>query len=400
MNDPTPESLRILIACSGRKWIGEAAHCFQLYEKLAETGHRPCLLVREGHELESRARDAEMDVVAMRYSSRFSLVGDWRDIRTMMRLIGGADLVHCHRGKDTWIAALALATMKSEVPLIRTRHVTVPVAPSVFNRWLYGRATARIIAVSSAARDSFRTIGRRWFDRSLADRTRIVYSGVDTTRFSPDRRSESWRKSVDIEEGDILIGLIGRFQRVKGQWEFLRTSGIIARDFPRVRFLMSGRGSEDKRRRYRHMSEALGIDERLILLGEVDDIAAVIASLDIGVVASVGSEASSRIVLEYMATGRPIVATRVGGIPDLIEDGVTGRLVPPGDVALLRDAIVELLKSPRLRRSLAEAARTRAEEYFNLDRWVAETVAVYREALGEGSQKSEVRSGKREAGGE
>jgi glycosyltransferase involved in cell wall biosynthesis len=384
MDAGSDESLRIVIANSSRKWISEAAHCFLLYENFVERGHEPILVVREGWELESRARAAGMNVVSLRFRSRFSPLSDWRDIRHLARLVAGqsVDVVHCHRGKDHWIAALALRLSGSKVPLIRTRHVVTPVSSHLFNRWLYGRATSRIVAVSNAAAASLSARSRRWFRRSLAAKTAIVHPGVDLARFSPDRRSEEWRRTLGLDEGDILIGLIGRFQRVKGQYEFLRSAGIIARDYPRVWFLLAGQGHEEKRLRYRRMAEALGIEQRFILLGMLDDVASAAASLDIAVVASLGSEGSSRIVLEYMASARPIVATRVGGMPDLIEDGATGRLVPPGDVAAMRDAIRDLLNSPEQRRRLGEAARARAEEHFRVDRWIDQVLEVYRGALG------------------
>jgi len=383
-NSDTERSLRILIANSSRKWISEAAHCFLLYKHLAARGHEPVLAVREGWELESRARQAGMDVVPLRFRSRFSLFSDWHDIRQFARLVArrSIDIVHCHRGKDHWIAALALWLSRSKVPLIRSRHVVTPVSANPFNRWIFGRATSRIIAVSNAAAASFSRIRPRWFERSLAPKTRVIHPGVDLAAFSPDRRSEEWRRKFGLEEGDVWIGLIGRFQRIKGQYEFLRAAGIIARDYPRVWFLLAGRGSDKKRQRYRYIAESLGIEERLIMLGELEDVASVIASLDLGVVASVGSEGSSRVILEYMASARPIVATHVGAISDLIEDGKTGRLVPPGDVAAMRDAICELLNSPEQRRRLGEAARVRAEEHFRFDQWISRTEEVYRDALG------------------
>jgi len=383
MDAGSPESLRILIANSSRKWISEAAHCLLLYKNLAKRGHEPLLAVREGWELETRAKEAEMNAVSLRFRSRFSPLNDWRDMRQIARLVARheIDIVHCHRGKDHWLAALALAVFRLKAPIIRTRHVVTPVSSGPFNRWLFGRATTRIIAVSNAAAASFSASSKRWWKRSLAAKTRVIHPGVDLERFSPDRRSEEWRRKMGLEEDDVLIGVIGRFQRIKGQYEFLRSAGIIARDYPRVWFLLAGRGSDEKRQRYRHMAESLGIEERFILLGEVEDIAPVVASLDLGVVASLGSEGSSRIVLEYMASARPIVATRVGGIPDLIEDGATGRLVPPSDVAAMRDAIRELLNSPELRRQYGEAARARADEAFRLDRWVDQVEEVYRDAL-------------------
>ena len=384
MNSGSVQPLRILIANSSRKWISEAAHCFLLYENLAARGHMPFLAVREGWELESRARAAGMDMTSLRFRSRFSPFSDWRDIRQIARFVArhSIDIVHCHRGKDHWIAALALRFSRSKVPLIRTRHVVTPVSSSLFNRWLFGRATSRIIAVSNAAAASFRCESLRWFERSLASKMRTIHPGVDLVKFSPDRRSDEWRREMGLDEGDILIGLIGRFQRIKGQYEFLRAAGIIVRDYPRVWFLLAGRGTDTKRQRYRRMVEAFGIEERFIMLGELDDIAPVIASLDMGVVASLGSEGSSRIVLEYMASARPIVATRVGSIPDFIEDGETGRLVPPGDVAAMRHALCDLLSSPEQRRRFGEAARACAEEHFRFDRWIPQVEGVYREALG------------------
>jgi glycosyltransferase involved in cell wall biosynthesis len=384
MNSGSDESLRVLIANSSRKWISEAAHCFLLYENLAASGHKPLLAVRERWELESRANAAGMFAIPLRFRSRFSPLSDWRDIREIQRQVArhSIDIVHCHRGKDHWIAALALRLARSRVPLIRTRHVVTPVSSGLFNRWLFGRATSRIIAVSRAATASLRHKSPRWFEQSLAAKTVLIHPGVDLEKFSPDQRSEEWRRKIGLEEGDVLIGLIGRLQRIKGQYEFLRSTGIIARDYPRVWFLLAGRGSDAKRQRYRHMAESLGIEERFILLGQLDDVASVIASLDVAVVASLGSEGSSRIVLEYMASARPIVATRVGGIPDLIEDGETGRLVPPGDVAAMRDAIRDLLNSPDQRRRLGEAARARAEQHFRFDQWIPRVVEVYREALG------------------
>jgi hypothetical protein len=154
MNSGSDQPLRILIANSSRKWISEAAHCFLLYENLAARGHMPFLAVREGWELESRGRAAGMDIISLRFRSRFSPFSDWRDIRQIARFVArhSIDVVHCHRGKDHWIAALALRLSRSKVPLIRTRHVVTPVSSNLFNRWLFGRASAARAGGGSNAR--------------------------------------------------------------------------------------------------------------------------------------------------------------------------------------------------------------------------------------------------------
>ena len=103
-------------------------------------------------------------------------------------------------------------------------------------------------------------------------------------------------------------------------------------------------------------------------------------NMPIGVVPSLGSEAVSRATLEWMALGRPVVASRVGGIPDMVEDGVTGLLVEPGDSDALQDALLSLLNDPKLAERLGRAGRARWEESFGLTRFYEDTQRVYNEA--------------------
>src|SRR5262249_7200375 len=146
--------LKILITNSGRKWIGEAAHCLMLHEQLRAAGHRVWLAVRSGSELHRRAREGNLEHLALKFSSRFSPASDWRDVAALRDLIRREkiDLLHAHRGKDHWIGVAAARLCG--IPVVRTRHVVTPVKAHIFNRWLYHRATAAVISVSSAAQAS------------------------------------------------------------------------------------------------------------------------------------------------------------------------------------------------------------------------------------------------------
>ena len=305
--------MKILMLNSARRWIGEAAHTLALAEGLEQRGHCVYLGVRHGHELEQRAAEKQFPrIVSLHFNSKFNPLTDISDLLKIRRLVRDEhiDLIHCHRGKDHWLAVLASRAMRHAPPLIRTRHVVTPAARHLINRWLYSFGTQGLIAVSRAAWNSL---------GNLADSCphgKIIYSSVDSGKFRPELRSEEARQELGCRPDTILVGLIGRFQRVKGQRDFIRAAAMLKDRFPQMHFLMAGRGSDGHIRGLRGIAQQAGLEaERYTLLGILPDVARVMASLDIGVIASVGSEGSSRALLEYMGCALPCVATRVGGNP-------------------------------------------------------------------------------------
>ncbi|MBN1868910.1 glycosyltransferase family 4 protein [Candidatus Sumerlaeota bacterium] len=373
--------LHLLILNSARKWIGEAAHTLALAEGLTRRGHRVLLGLRRGYELEGRARESGLPVLPLALSSRFNIFSDASDWRAIRRAIReeSIDLVHCHRGKDHWLAALALAAGgMPPVPLVRTRHVVTPAHRHAFNRWLYSHATRGVVAVSDAAMRSLGTL----VDPIAPECRRIVYSAVDTSRFAPPCRSDAVRRELGADPDDILIGLIGRIQRVKGQRDFIRAAARVVDRVPRAKFLVAGRGTTGHVERLRRFAQDRGLGpDRFAFRGWIPDLPPVIASLDVGVIASVGSEGSSRVALEYLASGVAVVATRVGGIPELLNDGTDAILVPPRDPEALGEGILRLADDESLRRTLAQEGRNRTLDRFGIERWIDEVSALYRSVL-------------------
>ena len=373
---------RILILNSARRWIGEAAHTLALAEGLRGRGHTVCLGARRGFELETRARASGLRVFPLEFSSRFNPIHDARDILRIRRIIRREEInvVHCHRGKDHWLCAAACLLLTRRVALIRTRHVVTAVRPHVFNRWLYGRATDGVIAVSKAAQNSLGRLASRLSPPCV----RLIYSAVDANVFSPTRRGTDVRRRLGADDETVLVGLIGRIQRVKGQRDFLRAAAAVAQKRPNARFLLAGRGSVNQVKALWEFADTVGLPrERLRVEGILADLPDVMASLDIGVVASVGSEGSSRVILEYLASGCPVVATRVGGIPDLVRDGHEGFLVEPRDPTDMAARLDRLIQDPALRRAMAEAGRRAALERFTPERWIGEVESLYRETTAE-----------------
>lgn len=370
--------MKILILNSARKFIGEAAHCLALAEQLRLRGHHATLAVRRGFELEAKARQHNVPFVSLTFNSGFHPLADGRDlmaIRTFLRK-ESPDVLHCHRGKDHWLAAAASIGRSRRPALVRTRHVVVPMACHPFNRWLLTGPTDAVIAVSGAAAASLGPL------RSLLEgRLTTILSAVDQERFHPRHRSLQMRRELGAGPETLLVGLIARIQRIKGQAIFLQAAAKVAGRIPDLRFLIAGRGNDEQFARLRAQAEQLGIADRVEFRGWVDDIAATIASLDVGIVASLGSEGSSRITYECMASQVPVVATTVGGIPEIVRHGETGLLVPPADAEALAAAMDRLLTGAEERERLARAALAHVNSRHSFDRWIGDILDVYGRAV-------------------
>jgi len=367
---------------SARKWIGEAAHALSLAKGLEERGHVVLFGARAGHELERRARDEGMRVASFAMKGRFNGVDDLRDFLKLRHAIRerGIELIHCHRGKDHWLAALARLCAGPRRPvLVRTRHVVTPVRGHAFNRWLYRRATQGVIAVSAAVRASLEAALQT---DAAATGARVILPGVDTERFSPGLRRPEVRRRLGAGPETALVGLIGRIQRVKGQRQFLEAAAAVARSCREAHFVLAGKGTPSQVEALRRYADRVGLPrERLTILGVLADLPDVLAALDVGVVASIGSEGSSRIALEYLASGLPVVATRVGGIPDLLDNERTGFLVESHNPTAMAESITRLVTDPGKRCAVGEAGRRSAVQTFSRARWLSETEAFYEEVL-------------------
>jgi glycosyltransferase involved in cell wall biosynthesis len=178
-------------------------------------------------------------------------------------------------------------------------------------------------------------------------------------------------------DGARLVGRVCRLQPEKGLDVFLRAAVRIARGAPDVRFLIVGEGPV--RHRLETLGRRLGIAERVHFLGHRTDARAIIAALEILVVSSL-SDGSPLVVLEAMASATPILATRTGGIPDQVRDGLDGLLVAPGDVHALAGGMRRLLDDPDAARRLAVTAQRRARSRFRYDAMVAGVERAYRVA--------------------
>jgi glycosyltransferase involved in cell wall biosynthesis len=221
-----------------------------------------------------------------------------------------------------------------------------------------------LIANCAASRDAVVA------DEGLAlERVVVLENGVDLSRFS------DW----EAQPGNHRVGVIANLRRVKGLDSFLRAAALLRREHPKVMFAIGGEGPE--RPMLEHLAREIGLADSLDLLGAIHDVPGFLAGLDVTVLPSL-SEGMSNALLEYMAAGRAIVATDVGNNATMIEDEVTGLIVPPNDSNALAGAIGRLLNDPHMARRLGVAARRRVETDYSREVMVRRFEAYYRGLVG------------------
>ena len=221
----------------------------------------------------------------------------------------------------------------------------------------------------------------RWLEQAVGvapSRIRQLYSGVDVERFGPLPEPTPAIEGVGSGEANLTLGTIGRLDPVKNQAALLQVVGTVRTRFPGVRLTIVGDGP--LRATLEAQAASLGIAAPVAFTGARSDIPELMRSFDLFVLPSV-NEGISNTILEAMATSLPVVAGQVGGNPELVADGVTGRLYDPSDPRGLEQAILPYLTDPRLRRRHGRAARERVVQNFSLDAMVSRYSALYDELL-------------------
>jgi glycosyltransferase involved in cell wall biosynthesis len=250
----------------------------------------------------------------------------------------------------------------------------VPVEPDAAIRdgssrlGLLGRRTVDVTTRSRV--DAFvavaHVVSSQLVDRGVdADKIMIIPNAVDTAGVRAE--AERSARPTALPEDVTIVGALARLEKVKGVEFFIRAAAAVTGETP-VAFAVAGTGSEESR--LRELAVAHGLQDRLTFLGRVDDSAAFLAACDIVVMPSL-SEGMPLVPMEAMALGKPVVATAVGGAPEVVVDGETGLLVPPGDGVALAGAIDALLRDADARTRMGSAGRARADQHFSTETLVA-----------------------------
>lgn len=368
--------MTILQIVSCRGWSSDAYWAARATVELERAGHDVTLVCKRRSEARviRRAREAGVSrIETLTLASGVGPVADGLDLRRLVAWLPEAQILHVHRGKEHWLAALANRASYLRRPLVRTRHIVQPVRPHALNRWLYGRATDRIVTVTEAIR-------RQLVAGGLAAEDRVVTmpGGVDVDRFRADAlptRDKGIRATLGLPHDVPIIGLVSGFRVMKGQQIVVEAAARLAAGGLRFQLVLIGQGPFAAR--VRAQIEAAGLGDRVSVLGFVDDLPATMAALDVALYSALESDGMSRVLFEYLASGVPVVASRVGVVPEILEDGRTALLVPAGEPGPLAEAVARLIADPSRRREIGSAGAALVHARYSGARLAERLTALY-----------------------
>ena len=364
--------LRILFIDSSEGIFGGGQlSLLELLSNIDTTKFLPFVIVSEEGKLKKEIKKMEVEcrVLPMASLKRLNLfsffAGFWRIFNYARKK--KIKLIHNNTSRATLYAGPVAKILG--IPLIW--HVRIPHPDNLLDRLLVPFCS-RIVAVSRCVKRRF-----SWLKK---DKVKIIYNGVDIQKFSPGLAQDNVREKFNINSKDIVIGTVGRLSAEKGFEYLISAIREVVNVYPRTKVLIVGNGDDRYHLSLQAKVKDLELSSHIIFVGFYEDVPQILRCMDIFSLPSL-SEGFNRSLLEAMACGLPVVATAVGGNVEIVQDGVNGLLVPPGNPEALAFAITELLKDKEKARKMGLEGQRLVEENFSIEKNVEKIEELYLQIL-------------------
>ncbi|EKD84499.1 MAG: glycosyl transferase group 1, partial [uncultured bacterium] len=287
------------------------------------------------------------------------------------------DIISPHMNEAAWLPGMIARKALPTAIIARIRTEYDPPKKHFINRFVHHAWTDHLVVGSMLHKRLCQDI----LDYN-ADKISVIYGGVDTGLYHPGlRQTSQFRNEIGSDGSEVLIGLLARLDPVKGH-EFALAAMARIKTLPaRFKLVIVGYEAERTYAWIRGLAAEMGITDRIYCAGYRNDLPDVLGALDIGLISSIGSEANSRASLEFMSCGKPVIASAVGVIPEIIQNQEQGLIVPPRDVEQLANAIEKLVANPVLRQNMGNSARQKVLDNFSLEKFGSVMESVYAKLL-------------------
>ncbi len=354
---------------TARTWRGGQNQVLVTVLGLRALGHRTVLVAHPTGELRRRAQEG-LDFIPLAPRAELDLAAAWRLSRVIKQL--RPEIVHAHDPHGVAMASLGLSmsTLPVRPRLVASRRVDFHMRQSALSRWKYRQVDCFI-----CASDAIRRIVVS--DGIPRKRTVTVHEGIDLGRVAA-APPATLHQELWLPHEAPLVGNVAALVPHKGQRHLVEAAARVLPEHPDARFIIAGEGelraSLEQQIRQHHL------EKHVMLVGFRADILSLHKAFDVFAMSSV-TEGLGTSLLDAMACGKPVVATTVGGIPEVVVHDETGLLVPPRDPPAMAAAIVRLLADPGLRRQMGEAGLARVRTHFSAETMVQNTLRVYQQVV-------------------
>jgi glycosyltransferase involved in cell wall biosynthesis len=367
---PLDKNIPVLHVDTEHGWRGGEAQVLLLCQGIRAQGFRPLLICQPGSAVSKKAKAANLPLRELRMRGEYDLAAIWH----LRRIIRGEGVQICHAHTAHAHSLLWLATMLTPAQLIVSRRVDFAVAGNVFSRQKYMNPRVHFVAISKGVKKVLCDAG------IPAERVSIVPSGIDIHKFDSIAGGSSVTicSEYHIAPTSRIVGNVAHLADHKGHRYLVDAADIVIKALPDVVFVIVGEGEE--RRALEQQIRRLGLQQKVLLLGFHENVAPFLSAFAVFALSSY-LEGLCTSLLDAMLMGVPVVATRIGGVPDIVQHDVNGLLVEPRNPAALADAILRLLRERELAQRLADKAKETVLRDFTSDKMVEKTIAVYSELV-------------------
>lgn len=370
--------MRIIQILNSPNWSGASNYCIQVSKELIKLGHQVFLITEPGKPAyhAEKARIPFDTTIRLNHRNPILYVHAMKRMKTIFQKFK-PDIISAHINEGAWMAGMIAKKFSPTSIVARVRTDIDPPKGHFINRYVHHHWTDHLIVGSMLHKKVCHEI----LDYDL-EKISVVYGGVDTDLFnSANYPNKNFRKEINASDDEILIGLLARLDPIKGHEYAIEALKHLTN--LKIKFRMVALGYENERTfAWLHdLANRFGIGDKIVSFGLRQDLPQVIASLDIGLITSIGSEANSRAALEFMSSSKPVVATSVGVIPEIIIDGKQGFIVPAQNPIKTAQALKKLIENPALRHNLGKQARERVIQHFSLKKFGSMMESVYLKLL-------------------
>lgn len=353
----------ILHTESSTAWGGQENRILNEAVGIKSLGVRVIIACQPGSKLSQRAREANIEVRVHPMRTSYDLSA----IRFLLKLIRHekVEVINTHSGKDSFLGAVAGRLSKLSPIIVRTRHLALPIT----SKFTYSYLPHKVVTVSEHVRQYLiRDEGIK------PEKVTTVPTGIDLERFSPVKAEEILRTELRLQRDTPIIGTIAIFRKKKGHHILLEAVPDILKVIPYTVFVFAGNGPEQERIKIK--VKEMNLEKHVIFLGLRSDIPDILKSLDIFVLPTL-QEAFGTSIIEAMAVEKPVIASRVDGVPEIVKDGLNGILVEPGNPKNLTKAIIQLLQDRDGAERMGIEGRKFVETYYTMDKMVKGMYNLY-----------------------
>ncbi len=359
------KSLKILHIDTAKEWRGGQQQAVYLHRSLIEQGYSSDLACQPGSRYESYCIENQVPYFAVKMRGEYDFVSGWKIAGYCRK--NRIHIIHAHSAHALAIGLWA-KMFYSDIKLIAARRVDFSIRKNIFSVLKYNNSYLdKIICVS----DNIKSV--LVADGLPAHKITTVHSGIDQHKFDniqvPDDFLQEWK----IPDGNIIIGTVAAIVGHKDYPTLLKAARIVADSNPNVTFIALGGGTDEEK--VKSEAKELGLGGKFIFAGFQKEVGLFLKSFDIFVLAS-KLEGLGTSILDAQSVGLPVIATKTGGIPEAVYDGVNGLLVPPQNPARLAEAILNLIDDEEKRKELGREALTTVEN-FDIRKTVEKTIMVY-----------------------